>query len=597
MRRRVCALVGLLVALGALLGACRGVPQPSQPVPPRVPTPPSAEPPPVLPTPTPVALPPVVAEPTPTPTLVPPPGPPLKYGGILRNAQADTPPSCDLRMEEGRAYAAVFACSPMLNQLVKYEGGGYEKVVPDLAQAWEVQDGGRTWVFRLGDARWHDGLPVTSADVLYSLEAVLHPPAGMRVGRAGALQRYIEQMDAPDPKTVVIRLKFPAPSFLPTLALVYASIFPRHHLMHLVPPSPKTPDLVVGSGPFTFRRWLPGSFVELARNPHYFLKDRPYVDGYTIYIMPDATSRLAALRTRQIDMLSADALRREDVAELLAHPRLREQIIVHTHYANSVATLQINTVAAHRDPRTGRVVDWGDLRLRQALNLAIDRHEVRTAVYGGLGALGGLLPPYSPWGLTEEEVARLPGMAPTGPAKEAERVQARRLLVEAGFPEGLDVPLLVRSAPTPLALASALQEQAKTIGVGVHLVALEGPRYWEALARREFVLLAHIHTLPLFDPDLVFASHALCGGPENYPGVCDPVLEDLFRRQQEEMDPARRREVVRAFQRRYQEVLGKMTLVWEVRHPAWWGYVKGYTPTPLYYLQHGSRMEEVWLDR
>ncbi|MFN3975087.1 MAG: ABC transporter substrate-binding protein, partial [Dehalococcoidia bacterium] len=443
---RVFVFAGLLLVLGGTLEGCRRGPH--LPSPPPVPTP----------TPVEVVTPPILATPSPTPVPLPSPSPTFsttptptphslpKQGGILRTAQMGSPPTCDLRTYEGRSYLAVFPCSPMLNQLAKYTH--QEQIAPDLAEGWEVQGGGKIWVFRLRDAQWHDGKPVTAEDVQYSLATVLTPPEGMRTGAPSTLRPYIAQIETPDPKTVVFRLKFPAPSFLPNLASVYVSIYAKHILTHMVPPTPSTPDYVVGSGPFQFRRWLPGSFIELERNPRYFLKDRPYLDGYTIYFIPDALSRFAALRTRQIDMLMADSMARGEVEEVLGHPRLREQISVESHPSNTFATLQVNTRSAHPTPPTGETVDWRDIRLRQAVNLAIDRYVVRTALYGDMGAFGSLLPPYSPWGLAEEEVLRMPGMAPTGPTKEAERTQARALLAQAGFPNGFSVTLLAPDLPT-----------------------------------------------------------------------------------------------------------------------------------------------------
>ncbi|MFN3975088.1 MAG: hypothetical protein ACK4K2_07460, partial [Dehalococcoidia bacterium] len=148
-----------------------------------------------------------------------------------------------------------------------------------------------------------------------------------------------------------------------------------------------------------------------------------------------------------------------------------------------------------------------------------------------------------------------------------------------------------------VALAQTLQAQLQTVGITAKLVIPDSATFSDLLSHREFALLARFHTLPLFDPDAALGEHYTCEGRENYPGLCDPLLEDLFQRQQREMDPAQRKEVVLAFQRRYQELVGKMVLVWGVRHTAWWTYVKGWRPGPLYQQQPYSRVEEVWLGK
>ncbi len=153
---------------------------------------------------------------------------------------------------------------------------------------------GLAYTFKLHQGiRFHDGAPLTAADVKATYDKIVFPPEGVRSIRKNAYTA-IGSIEAPDPSTVVFKLKFPSASLLANLASPWNVIYPKKYL-------DKDPNYfktnIVGSGPFKFKNYTRGSSFEGERNPDYFVKDRPYLDGYKFFISPETSVRAAALRS------------------------------------------------------------------------------------------------------------------------------------------------------------------------------------------------------------------------------------------------------------------------------------------------------------
>src|SRR5690606_35419066 len=163
---------------------------------------------------------------------------------------------------------------------------------PELAESWEISADGRTYTFHLRrDARWHDGRPLTSADVKYTMENLLGPYHG----RFRNAYDQLEGIDTPDDHTVVLRLREPYAPLMTLLTVFDAPILPKHIYEGTDPlNNPANFNNPIGSGPFVFREWVRGDRVVLERNPDYF--DEPaYLDRLIYRIIPDDLSRSVAL--------------------------------------------------------------------------------------------------------------------------------------------------------------------------------------------------------------------------------------------------------------------------------------------------------------
>src|SRR2546426_8158938 len=215
-----------------------------------------------------------------------------RRGGILLAAIGADAPSLDPHQEQ--TFATLQPVAPLYSTLLQIDPYSYPNVIGDVASEWKISPDGLLYTFKLHQGiRFHDGSPLTSADVKASYDKILFPPEGVR-----SIRKYhysaVASVEAPDSSMVVFKLKFASASLLTNLASPWNVIFPKKDI-------DKDPNYfkahVVGSGPFKFKSYTRGSTFEGERNPDYFLKDRPYLDGYKFYISTETSVRAAAIRS------------------------------------------------------------------------------------------------------------------------------------------------------------------------------------------------------------------------------------------------------------------------------------------------------------
>lgn len=500
-----------------------------------------------------------------------------KHGGVLRVAQASDPASCDLHSSRALSYQAVHPCNPMLSQLVRASSSNHSLIEPDLAESWEVSSDGAEWRFNLRpDVIWHDGNSLTADDVVFSLRRAIDPPAGIVIGRAGALSRYVSETDQifEEDQDVVVRTDFPAASFIPTLASVYLSVFPQQATEALDPPSMTSFESVVGTGPFRPGDSVRGSQYVLERNDNYYEPGLPYLDGVEFLVMPEPAVRMAALRDGHVHTI---AIITGPEAESLTK-EFADRITVFQPPSAGGNTLQLNLTQPPFD----------DSRVRRAVNLAISRPDANLAL--GSGFIGAILPPGSQYALSESAVLRLPGNGEV----DANRAEAKRLLAEAGYPDGFTTTIHTRANFFFQTLSEFAQGQLSTVGINARVVPVEAVAYQEMIMGGDFAIIGHSHSFALDDPDSILPSHYSCGGSENYPRLCDPELDSLIQRQSRSLDPEVRKGLLGQIERLIWEKDAKVWFQWSSRRTPVWSNVRGLEPggTSIY---QGRRLERVYL--
>src|SRR3989475_11725177 len=213
-----------------------------------------------------------------------------RRGGVLLAAIAADAPSLDPHQEQ--TFATIELVPPLYSTRIQIDPLSYPKIIGDAASEWKIASDGLAYTFKLRPGiRFHDGSPLTAADVKATYDKIVFPPPGVRSVRKNAYTA-VERVDAPDPATVVFKLKFPSASLLANLASPWNVIFPKKYLDQ-DPNYFKTH--VVGSGPFKLKSHTRGSTFEGQRNPDYFIKDRPYLDGYKFFISTETSEIRAVL--------------------------------------------------------------------------------------------------------------------------------------------------------------------------------------------------------------------------------------------------------------------------------------------------------------
>ena len=236
-----------------------------------------------------------------------------RRGGVLLAVIGADPPSLDPHQES--TFANIQLVAPLYSTLIQIDPYNFPKIIGDVATEWKVTPDGLTYTFKIRQGiRFHDGSPLTAADVKATYDKIVSPPEGVRSVRKNAYTA-VARIETPDPSTVVFKLKFPSASLLDNLASPWNVIFPKKYL-------DKDPNHfktnVVGSGPFKLKSYTRGSTFEGERNRDYFVKDRPYLDGYKFFISPETSVRAAAIRSgrayiefRDLPSAEVDAIRKQ----------------------------------------------------------------------------------------------------------------------------------------------------------------------------------------------------------------------------------------------------------------------------------------------
>src|SRR5262245_13655758 len=279
-----------------------------------------------------------------------------RRGGILLAAIGADAPSLDPHQEQ--TFATIQPVAPLYSTLLQIDLYSYPNVIGDVASEWKIAPDGLTYTFKICPGiRFHDGSFLTFADVKASYDKILSPPEGVRSIRK---EHYsaVASVEAPDPSTVVFKLKFPSASLLTNLASPSNVIFPKKYL-------DQDPNYfknnAIGSGPFKFKSYTRGSTFESERNPDYFVKDRPYLDGYKFFISTETSVGGAAIRSgrayiefRDLPQAEVDSIRKQ----------LGDKVVV-----------QSTPFVIHFDVAINNTVKpFTDVRVRKALTLGIDRY-------------------------------------------------------------------------------------------------------------------------------------------------------------------------------------------------------------------------------
>jgi peptide/nickel transport system substrate-binding protein len=505
-----------------------------------------------------------------------------KRGGILNSVLTEDPPG--LLVHESATISNVWPMSPCYSNLVIFDPlkplDSAETVIPELAEKWSWQDNYRNLVFFLRkNVKWHDGRPFTSADVKYTFDAVREAPDSVGKLRTSPRKDWyanVEAIEAPEPHTVVFRLKRPQPSLLLMFASGYSPVFPAHV------PVAELRQRCVGTGPFRQKEYLRGQLIELERNPSYFVPDRPYLDGIRYTIIRERGTRLAALQAGRIDAF----MPLEMTKAMADAAKAQAPSLVITEVGQNGSD---NVILNHKR------APFDNPAVRRAVNLALDRNAyVRGVRQNGAVTGAALMPkPLGFWGLPEPELRTLAGYR--DPAQD--KAEAKRLLAGAGHgpDKPLRVDLVTRTLPIYLDLASFVVDQLRLIGMEATIKQLDTAAWFPALSRRDFQIGANLTAGGFDDPDAYLFENYKCGSPRNYTDYCSEEMDRLIDQQSQELDRAKRLKLVADIQRKLEADVARPMLGWRKEYFARWPYVKNLVPHNALY--NYGRMQEVWLDK
>ncbi len=353
----------------------------------------------------------------------------------------------------------------MFNGLVTFDPQA--KLVPDLAESWTVSPDGREYRFTLRDGvRFHDGKPFSSADVKYSLERVLKPATkspgssffrqieGAPAVIAGDAP-HASGIMAPTPREVVIRLAAPQPYFLQLLAMGFGSVVPDGQAD--APGFEKHP---IGTGPFAFEGMVAGQRITLTKNPHYFKPDEPKLDGIEVHLGLNEQVETLRFERGELDVLGVFRnIGAADYVRLSKDPKWQGKFLEAAD--NATHYLGLNT----------GMKPFDNPKVREAVARAIDKSKIVTLLNGRAVPAEGMLPP------------SLPGFGPEDKGYPYSPDVARKLLAEAGYPNGFTTPYWTSNSQTVLKVAQQIQQDLSQVGIKAELKPVTFPTLLSAVSR------------------------------------------------------------------------------------------------------------------
>ncbi len=500
-----------------------------------------------------------------------------RYGDTLTFAVAKDPPSYDGHRET--TFALIHPVAPHYSLLLKFDQWKYPKIVGDVAESWKISKDGLTYTFKMGKGiKFHDGSLLTARDVKATYEKIIFPSKGVSSARKGAYD-MVKSVEAPNNDTLVFHLKWPSPSFLANLASPWNFIYKADILE-------KDPHWyeknIMGTGPFKLVEHVPGSHWTGKRNENYFVKGRPYLDGFQAIFIKSTSARVAAVRGGRalIEFRGFSPAGRNDIVKAQGNK-------IKVQEGPWICYLSV-AVNNERKP-------FDDPRVRRALTLALDRWEASQTLskIAIVKYVGGILRPGSEYAASKKELTKMAGF---GKDIEASRKEARRLLKEAGVPEGAKFTFKNRDLPMPYeSLGVFAVDQWRKIGLNVELKVLEKGPFFGDRKKGDFDLCMDWECGYMDEPDLQlykFLSHGKSGS--NYSRYKDPVLDELYEKQARAKTKKERRKLIRAFEKRLlDEKAYTFPSLWWYKINPHWAKVRGWNQLPSHYLNQDLR--DVWL--
>jgi len=513
-----------------------------------------------------------------------------------QRAQADAPAYGDVFMEASLGDASnlipILASDSashgvaglIYNGLVKYDKDF--TIVPDLAERWDIEDDGKRIRFHLRkNVRWHDGRPFTAADVLFTYRIVIDPKTP--TAYAGDFKQ-VKAVKALDDYTVEVTYDVP---FAPALISWGMSVLPEHLLKGQDITRTPLARAPVGTGPYRFKSWQPGSRIVLEYNPDYF-EGRPRLDGLVYRIIPDDATQFLELKSGNIDMKGLTPLQ---YLRQTGTPDFSAKFAKYQYLSSAYTFLGFNL---KRPP-------FDDLTVRRAIAHAIDKEEIIKGVLYGLGmATTGPYKPGTRW------------YNPDVPQYAYDPAKARTLLAQAGFRDDNADGILERNGrpftftiitnqgnPLREKTAQIIQQRLKAVGIDTKIRIVE----WTVFLK-EFVDPGNFDAVILgwtitADPDAFDVWHSSSIGPKklNFIGFSNPEVDELLEKGRHSFDES----VRKACYDRFQVILAReqpyLFLYAPYALPAVSSRIKGIVPAPAgisynfkdWYVPEGRRKYSV----
>ena len=375
--------------------------------------------------------------------------------------------------------ATVVAERPMMgvfNNLVMFDQhvpqNSLQSIVPDLATGWSWNEDGTELTFPLRQGvKWHDGKPFTAKDVKCTWDLLTGKSSEkLRVNPRKSWYRNLEEVTTNGDYEVTFHLKRPQPAFLALLASGFSPIYPCH-----VPPRDMRQH-PIGTGPFKFVEFKPNEYIKVTRNPDYWKKGRPYLDGIEYTIITNRSTAILAFVAGKFDMTFPYSV---------TVPLLKDVKSQMPQAICELAPVSVNrNLIVNRDKPP-----FDNPDLRRAMALSFDRKAFIDILTEGQGDIGGAMqpPPEGLWGMPPEMLKTLPGYDPD---VQKNRAEARQIMEKLGYgpDKRLKVKVSARNIPFYRDPAVILIDQLKEIYIDGELETVDTTNWFPKVMRKDYTV-------------------------------------------------------------------------------------------------------------
>jgi len=451
---------------------------------------------------------------------------------------------------------SIWAHLLVYDQLVQSSADG-KGIVPGLAMSWAVSKDGKVWTFHLRhNARFSDGTPVTAEDVRFSFNRQL----------STAMNGYLKRVDAVDPFTVRFTLKQVWAPFTYYLALWAYSVIPEHYFKKIGASAfGKRP---MGSGPFIMTKWEKGKQITLKRNPYYWQSGKPYLDEVDLVMIGDDNTRMLKLQAGEVDI--ATDVPFNLITSLKANPQLQTQV-------TPLDRLDIIQMLDSKPP-------FNDVRVRQAMNYAVDKQAIIHAVLFGNGRVAN-----SPLALQKYWDPSIPPYA-------FNLAKAKQLMAQSKYSKGFKTTLLTVAGDTVFSqVAQIVKAELAPLGINVSIIQQEGTTQFNTIIAGKYQMAQDYVTSDVVDPaeNVPFEVISPPIGSAFYTGYKSSTVNELYRKANLTLDDSTRQRLFSQLQRQVMQDAPFIFLYNVPSRSALRTRVKNFVilPTGNYHL------ENVWLSQ
>jgi ABC-type transport system substrate-binding protein len=510
------------------------------------------------------------------------PEPNAKPGGVLRVGMPNRAPHFDLHQSGTIFNLGTMGC--MFDNLIRHDPRDSGKtIIPDLAHSWQISKDSKTYTFFLRkDVQFHDGAELTAQDVKATFDRIAKPPSGISIPRS-ILFKAVSEINTPDKYTVEFKLSEARPvNFVMSAIASGWNVIVRQKTLEDNNYNLRKVEVYPGTGPFRSVRRVENEIWVMEKNPNYWNKGLPYLDGIEFYnVLPFSPEMASAILSGRVDYVRiTDPV---TTRKAKATPGMSTA----TYYQSVIQATWVNN----------RKKPLEDPRVRRAMHLVLDKPVLVDVVKDVTPMMvGGFLYPFSEFATPKDELSKRLGYQadPTAAIKEA-----RALMAAAGYPNGIKgLDYLVREIASFKLWSQAVQAMLReSLNIECNLRTVVDSVWFDDAKSGNFDLAIGAIVSTTLDPSDYFNAWYGKDGPQNYSFWDNKEFQALLPQIDREVDAEKRQDLIRQAETIMEQDPPLLPVAWENINDIWYNYMRGHNPYGYFGVYDVVRLDTVWLDK